>query len=519
MQGDEIIIRTIAAKDGGLLLRRKTMGLENKLIQYSNAGYPIIFLESFEEDKADRIISEFAEKTRLSAIEWNGAAGLIDFKTKRRHSAKLTLCESLELISKDSLDNKLIIIKDMQEQLSDFQTVAQIKQIALKISSGTKCMVIMISPTITIPRDLEKFITVLEQDYLTEREIVGIITDFSEKNEIHVAKELKEQLAIALKGLTEMEIVNILALAVSTDGDITRKNLQFVFEQKKQMIMKSGILEMIPLKESIDDIGGLENLKSWLRRKSKVFGNINKARDFGVEMPKGLLITGVPGCGKSLCAKAAASLFEVPLLRLDMGRLMGKYVGESESNMRNAIRLAEAISPCVLWIDELEKAFAGIGSQNGHEVTIRLFGTFLTWMQEKTSPAFVLATANDITKMPPELLRKGRFDEIFFVDLPNEEERRKIFEVHIKKRRKDDLESIDIKKLANLTNGFSGADIESAVRDGIENAFCDDLPSVTTKYIEDAVKSTTPLKDIMKDELDKMKAEYKKRNIKEATKL
>ncbi len=495
------------------------MSLENKLIQYRDAGYPIIFIESFEEDKVDKIISEIAAKARLSAIEWNGAVGACDFNKKEQlGTRKLTLSETLEIISKDDLNRKLIVIKDMNEQLSDFQTVAQIKQIALKISSGVECTIIMISPTLTIPRDLEKFITVLEQDYMNEHEINQIITDFAERNDIRVANELKEQLSIALKGLTEMEINNILALAVSTDGDITKKNLQFIFEQKQQMIMKSGILEMIPLQENIDDIGGLENLKSWLRRKSKVFNNINKAKDFGVGMPKGLLIAGVPGCGKSLSAKATASLFEVPLLRLDMGRLMGKYVGESERNMRNAIRLAEAISPCVLWIDELEKAFAGIGSQNSNEVTTRLFGTFLTWMQEKTSPAFVLATANDITRMPPELLRKGRFDEIFFVDLPNPEERRKIFEVHIRKRRPNDLPNIDVKKLVSITDGYSGADIEGVVRDGIENAFCDDELSVTTKYIEDAINSTTPLKKIMKDDLDKMKEEYKKRNLKNATK-
>lgn len=494
------------------------MSLKSKLIQYRDAGYPIVFIESFEEDKADKIISEIADSARLSVIEWNGASGACDFKTKEpKGSRRLMLSETLEILSKDNLNRKIIVIKDMNEQLSDTETVARIKQLALKISSGIECMIIMISPTLTIPRDLEKFITVLEQDYIGDNEIKTIITEFAEENEIQVAPTLKEQLAIALKGLTEMEINNILSLAVSTDGDITKKNLQFIFEQKQQMIMKSGILEMIPLKESIDDIGGLENLKKWLGRKSKVFNNINKAKAFGVNMPKGLLIAGVPGCGKSLSAKATASLFEVPLLRLDMGRLMGKYVGESESNMRSAIRLAEAISPCVLWIDELEKAFAGIGSQNGNEVTTRLFGTFLTWMQEKTSPAFVLATANDITKMPPELLRKGRFDEIFFVDLPNSEERKKIFEVHIGKRRKDDLNNIDIPKLVSMTEGYSGADIEGVVRDGIENAFCDDKEAVTTKYIADAITATTSLSEIMKDDLKKMKDEYTKRRLKNAT--
>lgn len=201
---------------------------------------------------------------------------------------------------------------------------------------------------------------------------------------------------------------------------------------------------MIPLKETIDDIGGMDILKEWLKRKSKIFKNMARAETYGVDIPKGVLTAGIPGCGKSLNAKAAASLFEVPLLRLDMGRLMGKYVGESEANLRNAISLAEAISPCVLWVDELEKAFAGIGGTGGSaEVTTRLFGNFLTWMQEKSSPAFVVATANDITRLPPELLRKGRFDELFYVGLPKEPEREKIFEIHIHKRRPQDLKKLN----------------------------------------------------------------------------
>jgi SpoVK/Ycf46/Vps4 family AAA+-type ATPase len=227
----------------------------------------------------------------------------------------------------------------------------------------------------------------------------------------------------------------------------------------------------------------------------------------------------VPGCGKSLNAKAAAKLFEVPLLRLDLGRLMGKYVGESESNMRNAIALAEAISPCVLWIDEIEKAFAGIGGEGGGaEVTTRLFGNFLTWMQEKESPTFVVATANDITKLPPELLRKGRFDEIFYVELPDEGEREKIFKIHIGKRRKQDLSSIDIKQLVAKTEGFSGADIEGVVKDAVETAFADQKDSLQTKDILDAIANTHPLSEIMEDELKEMKKSYEKHKFNNASK-
>jgi SpoVK/Ycf46/Vps4 family AAA+-type ATPase len=246
---------------------------------------------------------------------------------------------------------------------------------------------------------------------------------------------------------------------------------------------------------------------------------MGKAKKYGVDIPKGVLIAGVPGCGKSLNAKAAAHLFEVPLLRFDLGRLMGKYVGESEKNMRNAIALAEAISPCVLWIDELEKAFAGIGGDGGGaEVTTRLFGNFLTWMQEKESPAFVVATANDITKLPPELLRKGRFDEIFYVGLPNDREREKIFQIHIKKRRPNDLKQIDIASLVAKTKGYSGADIEGVIKDAVESAFANDKAALSTEDIVSAINRTHSLSEIMKDDLDAMAKVYEKRKFKNASK-
>ena len=309
-----------------------------------------------------------------------------------------------------------------------------------------------------------------------------------------------------------------MALAVADDGEINHADLALIFDQKQQRIKKSGILDMIPVKESIDDIGGLDNLKNWLKRKAEIFKNVKKATDFGVDIPKGVLIAGMAGCGKSLNAKAAANLFGVPLLRLDMGKLMGKYVGESEGNMRKAIALAEACSPCVLWIDELEKAFAGIGSSGGNgEVATRLFGNFLTWLQEKESLAFVVATANDITKMPPELMRKGRFDEIFYVGLPKIEERKKIFEIHIRKRRKADLANIDLDRLVQRTEGYGGADIESVVRDSIESAFVNHKNGITTEDILSAISSTHSLSEIMKDSLDKMSKMYEERKFKNAS--
>lgn len=387
------------------------------------------------------------------------------------------------------------------------------------ICGGADATVIIISNTLVIPKELEKFITILEMDYLEGDEIRQTIRKFIKDNDLKDIREsLLDEMAVAFKGLTEFEINNLLALAYADDGELTRGDLHLIFDQKQQIIKKAGILEMIPLKEKFEDIGGLENLKEWFRRKAKVYKNMEQAQKYGVDIPKGVLIAGLPGCGKSLSAKAAASLFEVPLLRLDMGRVMGKYVGESEGNLRKAIALAEAISPCVLWIDELEKAFAGIGGNGGGaEVTTRLFGNVLTWLQEKESPVFVVATANDITKMPPELMRKGRFDEIFYVGLPDEREREKIFEIHVGRRRPGDLKDLKLRDLAEKTRGFSGADIEGVVKDAIEAAFADGKERVRTQDILDAVKNTHSLSEVMKDSLDKMTKEYESRKFKNAS--
>lgn len=330
---------------------------------------------------------------------------------------------------------QILILKNIDTFMNDQAVMVRLKKMADLIhSGGLDTTVFILSPVLQIPCELEKYMTVIEMDYLTVREIAAVIRRFAEENDTVIADGLVRELSNAFKGLSEFEIQNILQLAFSENGELSRAQISLIFEQKRQMIKKAGILEMVPLREGLEDIGGLENLKAWLRRKEKVLSNMEQASAFGVDVPKGVLIAGISGCGKSLSAKAAAKLFNIPLLRLDMGRLLGKYVGESESNLRRAIELAEAISPCVLWIDELEKAFAGVGGEgSGAEVTTRLLGSFLTWLQEKETPVFVVATANDITKLPPELLRKGRFDEIFYVGLPSAIERQKIFEIHIKR--------------------------------------------------------------------------------------
>lgn len=496
------------------IMEENNMGIKSEIIQYADAGYPILYINSFEETKVDKAIRE--AMGGREGLEWNGAHGYVDFDTKTVNE-NIGLADTLVYLSEDdALSRKFLAIKDAHLYFDDPNVISALKNLALKISEGLDATIVIVSPVTRIPKELEKFITILEVEYPTEAEISRQIKAFADEQEVDISEALLEEMSIAFKGLTEFEIENILSSALAVDGTFTRQDLQLIFAQKRQMIIKSGILEMIPVKEKPDDIGGLENLKAWLVRKAKVFKSMNRAIEFGVNMPKGALIAGVPGCGKSLCAKVTAQMFEVPLLRLDMGKIMGKYVGESEENMRKAIALAEAISPCVLWVDELEKAFAGING-SGSEVTVRLFGTFLTWMQEKTSPTFVIATANDITKLPPELMRKGRFDEIFYVGLPKPEERKKIFEIHIKKRRPQDMSQIDIGALVNQTEGYSGADIDGVVRDAVEDAFIHKEKALETADIKKAIDNTHSLSEIMKDSLATLSKEYENRKFKNAS--
>ncbi len=502
--------------------------LKDKLKAYIDANVPIVYIHTDDDNAAEEVV--LSVTGRRMVWEWNQMYGLLNRKEIQKKeildiqepiNADYTLEQALKAgVKEREFNRKVVLIKDIAGYLENREIVALLKNACLKIESGELDTVfIFISSILKVPRELEKYITVLQEEYLDEEEIRGEILEFIKNNSIgNVYDGTLEKMAIAFKGLSVLEIDTILSLAFSLEGELNENALNLVMEQKKQMIQKAGILEMVSCEENMDDIGGLENLKRWIENKAQILKRMKEAEAFGVELPKGVLIAGIPGCGKSLNAKASANLMGVPLLKLDMGRLMGKYVGESESNMRRAIALAEAIAPCVLWVDELEKAFAGIGgSGGGAEVTTRLFGQFLTWMQEKKSAVFVVATANDILKLPPELMRKGRFDEIFYVQLPTPEERRKIFEIHIQKRRPQDLCRIDMNRLVSKTDGYSGADIEGVVKEGIERAFIRGKAEVSTDDIMAAIESTYPLKEIMGDSITKLEKEYKDRKFKSAS--
>src|SRR5699024_7986791 len=300
--------------------------------------------------------------------------------------------------------------------------------------------VIFISPTFDIPFELEKDIMIVEYGLPTYEEIEKVLDTMIELNKnnpritIDLTEEEKELVVKAALGLTIQEAENAFALSLVMDGRLDIHTVDHVLDEKQQVIKKNEILEYIPHDPSMDDVGGLENIKRWLKKRNNTW--IGSASEYGLPSPKGLLITGVPGCGKSLIAKAVSSLWKLPLLKLDMGKIFSGIVGSSEENMRKAIETAEAIAPSILWIDEIEKGLSGTGSSGDSGTASRIFATFMNWMQDKTAPVFLVATANDINRLPPEFLRKGRFNEIFFVDLPTGAERKAIFKIHIEKRLK-----------------------------------------------------------------------------------
>lgn len=498
-----------------------TETLYHSLRAHIESHYPLLYLVTFEEPQADQLITELAKEDRRKIIEWNLAQGVVSYQHKQPLADYRDLASTLEDWLNDELTNHLLVIKDAHLAMRDnLLVVARLKALANKLlreDGDSNATVLLVSSQACIPPELEKFITLFELPLPNEDDISALIADFVASTDESVDDKSLADLTMAFRGLSKHEIKQLLYRGYQQSGQTSSDDVALVLKEKEQIIKKSGILDMVATAEKLDDVGGLGQLKKWLKQKATVLHQLNEALAFGVEAPKGVMIVGMPGCGKSLTAKATASLFKLPLLRLDVGSLMGKYVGESESNMRNALRLAEAVSPCVLWVDELEKAFAGIGSGGaGSEVATRLFGYFLSWMQDKTGAVFVLATANDISALPPELLRKGRFDEIFYVDFPTQPEREGIFKIHLEKRRQT-AAKFDIKQLAKSTEGFSGADIEAVVKEAIEVAFVNNRSAVSTSHLLTVIENTHPLKEVMKTKVKEYEDKFKDLKIKSAS--
>lgn len=490
----------------------------NQLASYVDALYPIIYIKHFDFTVIDKAIGQIDPSVKC--IEFNNALGLVDFETKCPLQ-ECSLEEFLKLTMDEGYDQPtFLVLKDIHELLDDPKVIALLKRIAENNLYNERFSetVFIESATKVIPKELENYITLFDMPVPGIPQIRQQILQFARDMEIAIPDDTVDSIALSFKGLNEFQIEQILNLAYQDGGSVDENDRALILREKEQFIKKNGMLELVNFTETIDDIGGLENLKDWLNKKAFVFKNLDKAIKYGVDVPKGIMIIGMPGCGKSLTAKATAALFEIPLVRLDVGRLLGKYVGESEENMRKALALSEAISPCVLWIDEIEKAFSGIGGNgSGNDVTTRLFGQFLTWLQEKDNTVFIVATANDVSHLPPEFLRKGRFDELFFVDLPNEEERRKILEIHLKKRHKWNR-SLNLTALIKKTEGYNGADLESVVKDTIETAFIAGQDEITTEGLVKTIENTKSISCTLKDKIKSIREITDKMDIKSASK-
>lgn len=512
---------------------------ERQLSDLLEALRPIVYVDDFDFHAVDQLIRNAVPGEKI--VEYTNGYGEVHPISKMpvneltgtgKASSQL-LMEFLDRFVTDCPMRRVLVLKDVHREIEEPEIIARLKFIAERTMhiEGYWVPIVIVSSIRNIPRELDKLVTIFDNDLPDRVEIEQMIKSYSQAYEFTISESTISELSLAFKGLSEFEIRQILNLAYQNDGSVDKYDLPLIRKEKEQAIKKGGLLEAIDVRFNTNDVGGLENLVDYLREKASVFRNLSEAISFGVDVPKGLLIVGLPGCGKSLSAKACATLFKVPLLRLDVGRLMGKYVGESEDNLRRAIRQAESATPCVLWIDEIEKAFAGVGKGGDGGVTTRLFGNFLTWMQEKDSAVYVVATANDITGIPPEFLRKGRFDEIFSVGLPTAKERWKIFEIHLRKRNQDpERLKLDLQELVKKTEGektpeFSGADIESIVKSAVEKAFTRrhlakvnkrpdwDRIFVTQEDLLKSIEATIPIRKTMSDKIEALDKSIKKFQI------
>ncbi|MBZ8181230.1 MAG: AAA family ATPase [Oscillatoria sp. PMC 1051.18] len=467
------------------------------------AQYPLIYLVTSEEERAEQAIAKIAQMrtSHRHVYIWTVTHGIVEYGQPRHVTQHNTVSPeaAIEWVVRQR-EPGIYIFKDLHPYIDSPGTTRWLRD-AIASFKGTEKIIILMSPIQQIPIELEKEVVVLDFPLPDMAELDRVLSQQLEKGKNRrLTTEVREKLLKAALGLTKDEAEKVYRKAQVQAKRLTEEEVEVILSEKKQLIRRNGILEYIEEDETIDSIGGLEELKRWLRQRSNAF--TERARAYGLPQPKGMLILGVPGCGKSLIAKTTSRLWGLPLLRLDMGRVYdGSMVGRSEANLRNALKTAESISPAILFIDELDKSFSGsTGSADSDGGTSsRIFGSFLTWMQEKTSPVFVMATANRVERLPGEFLRKGRFDEIFFVDLPTTEERMEIFKIHLRKRR-EDIARFDIDQLAKVSEGFSGAEIEQALIAAMYEAFAQDREFTQLDIIA-AIKATLPLSRTMTEQV------------------
>lgn len=470
------------------------------------AQYPLIYLVTSEEDRAEEsiatIVNESSSQEHRRVYLWTVTRGIVEYSKQGSQSVQHNTVSpeaAIEWVIRQK-EAGIYIFKDLHPYLESPPVTRWLRD-AIATFKGTDKIIILMSPYQQTPLELEKDLVVLDFPLPQAHELDEVLERaLRQSKSKRLTPEVKEKLRRAALGLTIDEAEKVYRKAQIKAGQLTENEVEIVLSEKKQLIRRNGILDYMEEDETINGVGGLEELKHWLKQRSEAFSE--KARAYGLPQPKGMLILGVPGCGKSLIAKTTSKLWGLPLLRLDMGRVYdGSTVGKSEANLRSALKTAESISPAILFIDELDKAFAGSSGSADSDggTSSRIFGSFLTWMQEKTSPVFVMATANRIEKLPSEFLRKGRFDEIFFVDLPSVAEREAIFRIHLTKRRSD-IARFDTEELAKTSEGFSGAEIEQAIIAAMYEAFAQDREFHQLDIIA-AIKSTLPLSRTMTEQV------------------
>lgn len=475
----------------------------NVLIQ---AQYPLIYLITSEEERAELAISTIAQQYRPQRrlFLWTVTHGIVEYGQPRNTTQHNTVSPEAAIqwvIQQRSKEREpgIFVFKDLHPFV-DSPAVTRWLRDAISSFRGTQNTIVLMSPVQSVPIELEKEVAVLDFAMPDMAELNQVLSEHLDQSKRRLATEGREKLLKAALGLTRDEAEKVYRKAQVTAGRLTEEEVDIVLSEKKQLIRRNGILEYIEEDETLDAVGGLDELKRWLKQRSNAF--TERAREYGLPQPKGMLILGVPGCGKSLIAKTTSRLWGLPLLRLDMGRVYdGSMVGRSEANLRNALKTAESISPAILFIDEIDKSFAGTSGSGDSDggTSSRIFGSFLTWMQEKTSPVFVMATANRVERLPGEFLRKGRFDEIFFVDLPTAEERKDIFKIHLSKRRRE-IARFDLDQLANICDGYSGAEIEQALIAAMYEAFAQEREFTQLDIIA-SIKSTMPLSKTMTEQV------------------
>jgi SpoVK/Ycf46/Vps4 family AAA+-type ATPase len=447
------------------------------------ARYSLLYINTTEEERLEYTIKSCVQLYSNRAIySWDFVDGYIGNPNDNGFASRNPL-QALELVEKLTSDNPAIfILKDFHLFLNDISVARKLKNLVKNLKKQTKTIIIVASE-INIPESIRELITVVNFDLPNAFEIRKELFRVQESLGYLLPESSLDSLVRSCQGLSLERIRRVLSKVIATYKEINVESLDIIFNEKKQIISQTQILEFCTSDIKLSDIGGLDNLKQWLKRRSEALSQ--KAASYGLPCPRGLLLVGIQGTGKSLTAKAIANDWSLPLLKLDVGKLFGGIVGESEARMRQMIQLSEAISPCILWIDEIDKAFAGMESKGDSGTTSRVLATFITWLSEKKSPVFVVATANNIYSLPPEILRKGRFDEIFFIGLPNEEEKKLIFKVHLNKVRPRSYQNYQLDLLSKQAKNFSGAEIEESIIEAMHLAFSENREFVT----EDILKS------------------------------